>query len=78
MQRENLRLYADAVVRTAENFGGNREMLDAQGRGIEEELGRRNTRALAVYPRTFLGQVVRYANGPRVEDQLWLDQCAEL
>jgi hypothetical protein len=78
VQRENLRLYADAVVRTAENFGGNREMLDAQGRGLEEELGRRNSRALAVYPRTFLGQVVRYTNGPRVEDQLWLDQCAGL
>jgi hypothetical protein len=78
VQRENLRIYADAVVRTAENFGGDREMLDAQGRGLYEELGRRGNRALSAYPRTFLEQVLGYAKGPRVEDQIWLDQCAGL
>jgi hypothetical protein len=78
VQRENLRIYADAVVRTAENFGGDREMLDAQGRGLNEELGRRGNRAVSAYPRTFLEQVLGYAKGPRVEDRAWLDQCAGL
>lgn len=78
VQHENLRIYADAVVRTAENFGGDREMLDAQGRRLAKELGRRGNRALSAYPRTFLEQVLGYAKGPRVEDQVWLDQCAGL
>jgi hypothetical protein len=78
VQRENLRIYADAVVRTAENFGGDREMLDAQDRGLDEELSRRGNRAVSAYPRAFLGQVLGYARGPRVEDRAWLDQCAGL
>jgi hypothetical protein len=78
VQRENLRIYADAVVRTAENFGGDREILEAQGHGLDEELGRRGNRAISAYPRTFLEQVLGYAKGPRVEDQVWLDQCAGL
>jgi hypothetical protein len=76
--RENIRFHADSVVRAAENYAGNMDVLETELQGLEADLTQRGYQDLRVYPRTFLRQVQDYAGGSAVTGDAWFTDCKGL
>jgi hypothetical protein len=76
--RENIRFHADSVVRTAENYAQDMDVLETELEGLVASLRERGYEALRIYPRTFLHQVRDYAAGGAVKTDAWFAQCKGL
>lgn len=74
----NALLFADTVVRTAQNYAQDIGLLENQLEILEGELKSRNIGQLAVYPRTFQTLVLQYAEEGRVRRDAWYDACVKL
>jgi formylglycine-generating enzyme required for sulfatase activity len=74
----NVRFYADSVVRTAQTYPGDLEVLGDELARLKQEIAGRGYPGLGVYPEAFLGQVLAYAKAGRVERDGWFEQCVGL
>jgi len=73
---ENLGIYIDAVIRTAQNYPA--PVLADQLAALKAELDRRRVSAVSVYPETFFEQVEGYLASGRAERELWSQRCVGL
>jgi hypothetical protein len=78
VMRENIRFHADTVVRTAQTYSSDPEVLDLAFEGLAAGLAQRGYPDLKVYPGTFLGQVSEYAAGNGSHPEEWYRQCRRL
>lgn len=74
----NLGVYSDSIVRTAQTYPDDLPVLDQQLDRLRDELAARGYEALAVYPRQFHRQVLDYARHGRVERGQWFKGCKGL
>jgi hypothetical protein len=72
---ENIRFHADTVVRTAQTYAEDPEVLDRAYDELAISLAERGYPELEVYPRTFLRQVREYARGGQADAKGWYQQC---
>lgn len=75
---DNIRFFADSIVRTAQNYAEDLGVLEEQVRILEGEMERRGVERLTVYPNTFHTQVLSYAYEGQVKRDAWYETCAEL
>ena len=74
----NLGVYSDSIVRTAQTYPDDLTVLDQQLDRLRDELAARGYETLAVYPRQFHRQVLDYARHGRVERAQWFKGCKGL
>lgn len=74
----NLGVYSDSIVRTAQTYPDDLPVLDQQLGRLRDELAARGHDALAVYPRQFHRQVLDYAQRGLVEREQWFKGCKGL
>jgi hypothetical protein len=75
---ENIRFHADTVVRTAQTYADDPQILDRAFAELAAGLDERGYRHLEVYPETFLAQVREYAGGGASRPDTWYRQCRQL
>lgn len=74
----NVRFFADTLVRTSQNFGGDFGVLADQLEVLKGEMESRGIGNLAMYPASFHSLVREYANDGRVRRDSWYDACTKL
>ncbi len=74
----NILFFADTVVRAAQNYTDDLDILAGQLETLESELENRNIGDLARYPRSFHSRIIEYASDGRVERDSWYDACVKL
>jgi hypothetical protein len=71
----NQRIYADTIVRTAQNFPDDLRVLDHELAGLREEIKGRGYGKYVAYPALFHRQVLSYADSGRVRRDRWFTEC---
>ena len=74
----NALLFADTVVRTAQNHAEDIGLLADQLQILADELENREIGHLAIYPRSFHSLVLKYSKDGRVRRDTWYDACVKL
>jgi hypothetical protein len=76
--RENARFHADTVVRTAQTYADDAEVLESAHQELAASLAARGYAELAVYPSAFLQQVRDYVRHGGSRAKAWFEQCRRL